>query len=362
MAITWSVPGRVNLIGEHVDYNGGRVLPFAIDRRTEVSLSPRTDHRLVVTSAGRGSAELVPPLRPVDGDAGWERYVAAALWAFADATGRSLPGLDITISSTLPSGAGLSSSAALECAVLAAVNDLTGAGLDARHLADLAIRAEQEYVGVPCGPMDPYAVMLSEPDHALLLDTVRLRAEHVPFAPSSAGLDLLVVDTGVGHALADGRYGDRRAACVAAAEALGVESLAEATLAQVLTLTDPVLRRRAHHVVTEIHRVDEVVALLRAGRPGEIGAFLTASHQSLADDFEVSCGELDLAVDAALAAGALGARLTGGGFGGSAIALCRHADTDRVGSTVTDAFRTSGFRDPEVWAVTPAPGARPLAR
>jgi galactokinase len=361
MATTWSAPGRVNLIGEHVDYNGGPVLPFAIDRRTEVRLSPRPDRRILVTSQGLGTAEISSPLRPGHGS-GWERYVAGAIWSFNVETGHDVNGLDIDIASTLPAGSGLSSSAAIECGVLGALSDLASADFTPGQIAGLALRAEQEYVGVPCGPMDQYAVMLGEVDHVLLLDSGTLETEQVPFQLDPSSLALLVVNTRVSHAVGDGAYGDRRAACAKAAEVLGAESLSEVTLDQLQGLDDPVLRRRARHVVTEIGRVHEVVHLLKTGRPGEIGALLTASHRSLSGDFEVSCPELDTAVDTALAAGALGARMTGAGFGGSAIVLCRSADSGIIGERIAQAFERAEFREPEVWPVSPAAGARRLAR
>jgi galactokinase len=359
--VTWSAPGRVNLVGEHVDYNGGPVLPFAIDRRTEVTIRRRADQRVMVTSQGVGTAEISSPLRPGHGS-GWERYVAGALWAFLVDTGCELNGLDIDIASTLPTGAGLSSSAAIECAVLCALNDLSGRQLTRRQIADLALHAEREYVGVPCGPMDQYAVMLAEAGHALCLDSGSLDTEQVPFNLDSTGLTLLVVNTRVRHSLGDGRYGDRRAACEQAAAMLGTDSLADVTVERVLELTDSAVRRRAHHVVTEIARVREVVRLLKSGRPAEIGALLTASHHSLSDDFEVSCAELDAVVDAALAAGALGARMTGAGFGGSAIVLCRSAESGVVTDRVFEIFESSGFREPEVWPAGPAAGARRRTR
>ena len=176
MTVTWSAPGRVNLVGEHIDYNGGRVLPFAIDRRTEVTVGPRTDSRLLVTSQGLGTAEIPRPLRPGHGT-GWERYVAGAIWSFGTSTGVEVTGLDIEIASTLPSGSGLSSSAAIECGVVGALGDLYGAGLAPRQVAALALRAEQDYVGVPCGPMDQYAVMLGERDQVLMLDSDTLATE-----------------------------------------------------------------------------------------------------------------------------------------------------------------------------------------
>ncbi|MDX6298125.1 MAG: galactokinase [Nocardioidaceae bacterium] len=359
--VTWSAPGRVTLVGEHVDYNGGPVLPFAIDRRTEVTIRRRPDLRVIVTSQGVGTAEISSPLCP-GSDSGWERYVAGALWAFSVGARRDVDGLDIDIASALPTGAGLSSSAAIECAVLCALNDLSGVDRTPRQIADLALRAEREYVGVPCGPMDQYAVMLAEVGHALCLDSGSLDTEQIPFHLDAAGLTLLVVNTRVRHTLGDGAYGDRRTACEQAAAMLGADSLRDVTVDRVLGLPDPVLRRRAHHVVTEIARVRKVVRLLRSGRPGEIGALLTASHRSLSDDFEVSCAELDTVVEAALAAGALGARMTGAGFGGSAIVLCRSAESAVVADRVFETFETSGFREPDVWPAGPAAGARRQTR
>ncbi len=356
MTVTWSAPGRVNLIGEHIDYNGGPVLPFAIDRCATVSVAPRSDATIHVRSEGLGTSTLSPMVQKGDVD-GWERYVAASIWAYTEASSRPLPGLDIDISSTVPLGAGLSSSAALECAVICALDAFGGSGLGRRDIAELAVRAEREFVGVPCGPMDQLAVMLSTADHALLVDTRTLATDQVPLRLASRGLTLLVVDTRVRHALDDGAYADRQSACARAAAELGLTYLCEATTSQVLGLRDPMLRRRAHHVVSEAERVRDVVALLRAGRPCDIGGLLTASHQSLADDYEVSCPELDTAVDAALAAGALGARMTGGGFGGSAIALCRTPEAVDVTASIHNAFHCARFQTPEVWPVTPQGGA-----
>ena len=360
MTVTWSAPGRVNLIGEHIDYNGGPVLPFALGLRTTVVLDERPGATLEVTSEGLGSVSL--PGLPQRGDArdsGWARYVAGAVWAFGEGTGRSLDGLSLTISSTVPVGAGLSSSAAVQCAVLGALDAYAGTGLSRRDIAALALRAERDFVGVPCGPMDQLAVMLCEAGAALLVDTRTLETEAVPLGLADAGLTLLVVDTRVSHALGDGAYADRRAACAEAAAALGVELLCDATEAAVLRLRDPLLRRRAHHVVTEARRVRDVVGLLRRGRVADIGALLTASHQSLADDYEVSCPELDTAVDAALGAGALGARMTGGGFGGSAIALCRSAEAADIAARVVTAFDLAGHATPHIWPAAPAAAAGP---
>lgn len=356
MVMAWSVPGRVNLIGEHLDYNGGPVLPFAVDRRVDLTASPRGDDTVAVRSEGVGRASFAAGALPGE-VAGWERYVAGALWAFAQASGRPSTGYDITITSTLPNGAGLSSSAAVECAVICAVDEVRGTGLSRREIAALALRAEREYVGVPCGPMDQLAVMLAEPEHALLLDSRTLETELVPLDLTSAGLTVLVVDTQVRHALADGSYANRRAACEAAAAGLGVATLVGATLAEARSLTDATQRRRAMHVVSEVERVHEVVALLRAGRLGDIGPLLTASHRSLADDFEVSCPELDLVVETVLSAGALGARMTGAGLGGAVIALCRTVDADGISDAVRDAFQEARLALPDSWSVVPAAGA-----
>lgn len=353
---TWSAPGRVNLIGEHLDYNGGPVLPFAIDRRTTVTVSLRGAAGTRVRSGGLGTAELPSNPRPGQVE-GWARYVAGALWAFADMA-RPLPALDIRVSSTVPVGAGLSSSAAIECAVLCCLDDLTGSSLSRKDLALLALRGEREFVGVPCGPMDQFTAMLAQPDRALLMDTRTLDTCQVPLDPAAAGLTLVVVNTGVQHAHSSNEYADRQASCQRAARELGVRHLTEATPSQVDELADPVLRRRARHVVSETARVGLATAALGEGRLADVGPLLTASHASLATDYEVSGPELDTAVTAAGEAGALGARLTGGGFGGSVIVLCRTVDADSVTASVRRAFSRAGYAPPECWAVSPAAGAR----
>ncbi|MCX6396121.1 MAG: galactokinase [Propionibacteriales bacterium] len=301
---TASAPGRVNLIGEHLDYNGGLCLPIAIDRRTSATV-----RRAAVS---RRSSDVEP--------AGWTGYVEGVLAALAV----DEP-LDVAVSSTVPVGAGLSSSAALTCSVAVAVDALLGLGLDRDALAAACIRAENEHVGVPTGGMDQAAALYGAVGHALLLDFSAGSRTLVPFDPAGAGLDLLVVDTGVAHRLASSGYSDRRADCERAAAVLGLEHLAAATYEQLADLPEERLRRRARHVVTEQYRVRSFVAALQQSDWSEVGDLMTASHLSLRDDFEVSCPELDLVVTSALAAGALGARLTGGGFGGSAVVLC-HAD------------------------------------
>ncbi len=358
MTARWAAPGRVNLIGEHVDYQDGLVLPFALPWVTVATVSVRPGDTVAVRSRG-DAVEFHVATQPGDVE-GWAAYVAGVVWALAE-TGAALPGLQIDSDSDVPVGAGLSSSAALECAVAAAIADELDLGLTAPRLATLARRAENEYVGVPTGPMDQLASMLCTDGHALLLDCRDLTTRQVPFDVSSHGLRLMVVDTHAHHALVAGEYAARRHDCEAAASALTLDSLRSATLDQVAGLSDETLRRRAHHVVSEIARVSEVAEILDAGRPGDIGAFLTASHESLRDDFEVSCDELDVAVDAAVAAGALGARMTGGGFGGCAVVLARVSDVEAVETRVQAAYRDRAWAPADVSVVQPSRGAHRIA-
>jgi galactokinase len=360
----WAAPGRVNLIGEHTDYNDGFVLPAAIDRLVLVAAGRRDGGRLRLWSLQTGPpADLelaaVGPGR-VDG---WAAYPAGVAWALGQA-GVELGGADLVVDGDVPAGSGLSSSAALECATAAALADLHGARLDRPALAAAARRAENEVVGVPSGAMDQMVSMLGKAGHALFLDTRSLATEQVPLPLEAAGLCLLVIDTRAGHRLVDGAYADRRAACEAAAAVLGVPALRDATLDQVEAaaeaLGDPGLRR-ARHVVTENARVLEAVTLLRAGQLDRLGPLLAASHASLRDDYEVSSPELDTAVEAAVAAGAVGARMTGAGFGGSAIALVPAERAEQVGDRAREAFAAAGFGPPEVTAVAPSDGARRLA-
>ena len=357
--VTWFAPGRVNLIGEHTDYNDGFVLPLALTLGTTVTATRRSDRLLRITSAQEPGAVVEVAL---DGlapspDLGWAAYVAGTAWALERA-GVRLPGADLHADSTVPRGAGLSSSAALECATAGALLDLAGRELPGIEVALLAQRAENEYVGMPCGLMDQAVSVLAQAAHLLLLDTRSREHRQVPFDPAAEGLRLLVIDTRAPHVLVDGGYAARRAQCEAAARELGVPALRDVDdlPAALARLDDDVLRRRVRHVVTEDARVLEVVALLEAGDVRGIGPVLTRSHASLRDDFAVSCGELDLAVESALAAGALGARMTGGGFGGSAIAL---VDADLVAATeaaVAAAFAREGLAPPVIVHAAPGPG------
>jgi galactokinase len=360
----WAAPGRVNLIGEHTDYNDGFVLPAAIDRLVLVAAGRRAGGRLRLWSLQTGPpADLELAGIGPGKVGGWAAYPAGVAWALGQA-GVELAGADLVVDGDVPAGSGLSSSAALECATATALADLGGAGLDRVALAGLARRAENEVVGVPSGVMDQMVSMLGRAGHALFLDTRSLGTEQVPLPLEAAGLCLLVIDTRAGHRLVDGAYADRRAACEAAAAVLGVPALRDATPAQVeqhaTALGDPG-RRRARHVVTENARVLAAVELLRAGDLDRLGPLLAASHASLRDDYEVSSPELDTAVEAAVAAGAVGARMTGAGFGGSAIALVETALAGRVADRARDAFAAAGFGPPRVTAVVPSDGARRLA-
>ncbi|HLS73868.1 MAG TPA: galactokinase [Actinomycetaceae bacterium] len=381
VAGVWAAPGRVNLIGEHTDYNAGLCLPIALPHRTFVAVRPRADRTVRLVSAQEdGVVELdldgVGPVGSAGEVSGWPAYVVGVAWALvadgliaADRT----TGFDIAVDSCVPYGAGLSSSAALESAVAIALDDLWELGLatsDAgrARLAAACIRAENEIAGAPTGGMDQSASLRARAGHALLLDFGDDSAHHVPFDLAAARLELLVIDTRAPHQLVDGQYAERRASCEAAARELGLGSLREVTElpAALESLADPVVRRRVRHVVTENARVARFAELLQAGPPegerlAELGQLVNASHASMRDDYEISCPELDLAVDTAIAAGAHGARMTGGGFGGSAIAIVPAESAASVAGAVDAAFRTAGFAEP-AFLLAPASGAAAALR
>ncbi|MFJ6750831.1 galactokinase [Streptomyces sp. NPDC091266] len=362
----WAAPGRVNLIGEHTDYNDGFVMPLALPHTTLAAASARTDGVLRLHSGGAdgGVVELrVDDLRPAP-DGGWAAYPAGIVWAMREA-GLSVGGADLHYDSVVPTGAGLSSSAALEVVTALALNDLYALGLAPQRLAQLAQRAENAFVGVPCGIMDQTAAACCTDGHALFLDTRDLTRRQVPFDLAGEGLRLLVVDTRVKHELGDGAYAERRAGCERGARALGVRALRDVPYAHLPEALEklagePVVQALVRHIVTENQRVEEVIARLDAGRTRAIGPLLSAGHASLRDDFKISCAELDLAVDTANAAGAVGARMTGGGFGGSAIVLVEEADAAAVTTAVTDAFTAAGHAAPRVFTAVPSAGARRL--
>jgi galactokinase len=358
----WQAPGRVNLIGDHTDYNEGFVLPFALDQRAYVAVAPTAGRSRVGSRQRLGEmiefdAQTVQP-----GDiAGWGAYVAGVFWAVR-VNGGTIANYDVMIDSEVPVGAGLSSSAALECSVAVALNELGPLGRSRTELAQLAQHAENHFVGAPVGLMDHLAALYGQTGHALFIDIQTLAIEPVPLNLGRPGLELLVVDTNTPHALVDGQYAQRRLACTTAAAGLGVSALRDIAiddLANALPrLPNDEIRARVRHVVSENARVVEVADRLRSeGDPRVIGPVLTASHVSLRDDYEVSVPQLDLAVQTLLSAGAYGARMTGGGFGGSVIALVDAGRTPAVGAAVERAYRDAGYAMPDTRRVTASAGA-----
>jgi galactokinase len=383
----WHAPGRANLIGEHTDYNDGFVLPFALAMGVRAAAAPRGDGVLELYSRqvpaqpmagagpshpaagerhpGHGARQRVSmPLESLAPGSvpGWAAYAAGVAWSLRLA-GHPVGGARVAIDSDLPQGAGLSSSAALECAVALALTGLYRIDVPRPELARLAQRAENEFVGVPSGIMDQSASLLCHQGNALLLDCRSLKSSQVPFDLAAAGFVLLLIDTRASHEHTGGEYADRRRACERAAEILGVPALRDVTDpdAALAKLEDPVLRRRARHVITDNHRVHAVVGLLRAGEIREVGALLNASHLSLRDDFEISWPEADVTVETAVATGAAGARMMGGGFGGSVIALVPAGRSDAVAAAVSDAYARRGWTAPEIYAALPEAAAHRLA-
>jgi galactokinase len=353
-------PGRVNLIGEHTDYNAGLCLPIALPQSTTAAVAGRSDGALRVRSTWvpepwEGTLDALSP----GAEQGWAAYVVGVVWAMRQG-GLDVPGLDIHLDSDVPVGAGLSSSAALECSVAVAVAHLLDLPLSERvrtRLAHASVRAETEYVGAPTGGMDQTVVMLATEGSALLIDFDDDTTTHVPLPLAEAGLSLVVTDTGVAHSHASGGYAERRADCEAAARALGLDFLRRATPGDLDRLEDDRLHRRARHVVTENARVVEAVAAIQEKEWPALGALLDASHHSLRDDFEVSCPELDLAVSTAREAGALGSRMTGGGFGGSVISLVPEERASALTTAIDVAFTAAGLGSPSHLTATPSAGA-----
>ena len=356
----WHAPGRANLIGEHTDYNEGWVLPFALDRGVVVAAKRRGDDVLDIRSL-QADAPVTVPLATLRAGSvtGWAAYPAGVAWAIREA-GQAVGGASLVIDSDLPQGAGLSSSAAIECATAVALVALYEVSVSRLELARLARRAENEMVGVPSGIMDQCASLLCEAGHALLLDCRTWDTAPVRLDPAAAGLALLLVDTGAQHALTDGRYALRRAECERAARAFGVRSLRDVDdPARAAEIGDQALARRARHVISDDCRVRAAVDLLNAGDLAGLGPLLHASHASLRDDFEVSWPEADVAAEAAEAGGGLGARMMGGGFGGSVIALVP-ADTGGPREAITAAYAGRGWAPPRFLPAPPSAGAERL--
>jgi galactokinase len=363
----WSAPGRVNLIGEHTDYNDGFVLPFALPHRIAAAASPRDDGMFTVATLGSdGRVRQAGPFDPGElrprAIEGWAAYPAGVAWVLREqGLGR---GADVVLAGNVPTGAGLSSSHALECAVALALLGLDGRpdpGLTERmEIARWVQRVENEFVGAPTGLLDQTASLCCTSAHVLFLDVRSGEEEQVPFDAAAAGLAILVIDTRTKHSHSESGYGERRKGTERAAELLGLKALRDVPitgLAAALAKLPADLAPLVRHVVTENQRVLDTVGLLHDGHLGEIGPLLDASHESLRDDYRVSSPELDLAVEAARSAGALGARMTGGGFGGSAIALVRESDVDGVGAAVTAAYEKAGWRAPRTFVAVPSAGA-----
>jgi galactokinase len=355
----WAAPGRVNLIGEHTDYNDGYVMPFALPHRALIAAAPRQDGTWSVTSLNNDSTKIFQPADLEPGMSGWQAYVAGVVWSLREA-GHQVGGTDLVLTSDVPEGAGLSSSAALECAVLTALADLNDLDIAGLERAKLARRAENVFVGAPTGLMDQAAATLCTAGHALFFDCRTDDAEQVRVDTSSAGLEILVLDTRTPHALVDSEYASRRASCEEAARLLGVPALRDVIdLAAALDrLPDPVMRRRVRHVITENSRVLEAVKILRTGRIVDLAPLLDASHESMRDDFEITVPQVDLAVETARTSGALGARMTGGGFGGCIIALVPAGEAERIGDEITQSFATAGYGPPAHFTAVPSAGAQ----
>ncbi|MEJ6574264.1 MAG: galactokinase [Actinomycetes bacterium] len=356
--IITSAPGRVNLIGEHVDFLDGFVLPFAISNITTVAIARTTSRKIRCASIQKkGTISTIDcaNIAPKSGEA-WTRYPIGVIWSLGIESG-----LDILVDGQVPLGAGLSSSAALECAVATALNELFNLGLTLSELARATQRAENVYVGMPCGIMDQSVSLMATEGNALLLDTRDLSIEQIPFDIAPLGLELLVIDTQVHHALVDGGYAERRASCEKAIADLGIASLREISIADFIARRDELDENtylRAFHGITEMQRVLAAVALLKSGDFVGFGEIVTAAHLSLRDNYTVSCPELNLAVDTALKFGALGSRMIGGGFGGSAIALIKAEDSELIKGEIKGAFIAARFKSPRFFSALPSSGAQ----
>lgn len=354
----WFGPGRVNLIGEHTDYNDGFVLPFALEKKAIVAAGRREDDLLVMYSLELGERVdiALSDLKP--GTGGWSGYLAGVVWAL-DVSGHGVGATNLVLTSDVPLGAGLSSSAAIECAVVAAMCDLYGLDIEPMDRARIARLAENSYVGAPTGLLDQAASTLCQESHGLFLDCRSLESVHVPLPMAEQGFEMLVLDTRTPHSHVDGEYGARRQSCEEAAAILGIPALRDVTdLDDALSkLDDEVMRKRVRHVVTENSRTLEAYEVAREGRLVDLAPLLDASHVSMRDDYEITCPTVDLAVKTARTAGALGARMTGGGFGGCIIALCHTGDGEDIANAIASAFAAGGHQPPQWFTATPAEGA-----
>ena len=356
-----SAPGRVNLIGEHIDYSEGFVLPFAIDAVTKCAIAKRDDGKIRIISAQKKNEIIESNLEAIAAKQGstWSRYIYGVIWAMEIDSG-----LDIYINGKVPLGAGLSSSAALECSLATALNHLFHLEKTLPELARLTQRAENDYVGVPCGIMDQSISLMARAGYGLLLDCQDLSTRHIKIDFASKSLRLLIIDTQAHHALTDGGYAKRRESCEEVAKIFSIPSLRQLSMESLLAHKAKLSElqfKRARHGVSEMLRVLDAVKALEAEDFEALGQLLNQSHNSLRDDYEVSCPELDLAVDTALSSGALGARMVGGGFGGSAIALIKESDAGTISSTIERAFAKNGFKAPRFFDSLPSDGAKVIS-
>ena len=355
----WSAPGRVNLIGEHTDYTGGFVMPFAIDQRASIAISPRSDTLVRAIAADHDLVEVDLSAITLGYPTGFAGYLAGAAWIFAKETGLA-HGWDIALVSDIPVGAGLSSSAALTCATLLAMHDIELTHTSRQSIALQAQQVEHQVIGTPCGIMDQSASLLSEKDHLLFLDTRDLKTELIAWTTDAQELTFLVTDTKAPHMLADGQYALRRQYCEEATSILGVTQLRDATLSDLEAAKDQLTTEQwecALHVITENQRVLIVRDLLQAGKPRDIGPILNESHLSLRNNFHVTVEQTDLAAELATEAGALGARMIGGGFGGCVLSLVPTESCDHIAQAITAGFTKSGFASPESFRAQPSAGA-----
>ena len=363
-----AAPGRVNVIGEHTDYNDGFVFPMAIDRYTVIAASPATNgsNKIQLRSELGDKPTLIDlsqPLKPAPKGT-WFNYPLGVIAGFA-ARGNKLGGFDAFIHSTVPLGGGLSSSAALEVATATLLETITGKTLDPVEKALLCQKAEHDYAGMPCGIMDQFISVLGKKDHLLLLDCRSCKPELVPMTDNSVAI--LITNTNVKHELTGGGYAKRRQQCEEAAKILGVKSLRDADsdmLERGRNRMDPVVYRRARHVIGEIERTVHAAEGVRASNWPTVGQLMYASHASLRDDYEVSCPELDAVVEIAqelgLKGGVFGCRMTGGGFGGCAVALVEAAKVTAISDRIASEYERRTKIKPTLFVSRPAAGATVL--